>query len=84
MLSSYQIFQFLYLLLPIAVVTFFTVSLVRYFTAKNKNKKAPGSYTAEEMNARKLSLVFSSIILGIILFSVLCLFGLLMMAVSYM
>lgn len=84
MFYSYQIFQLLFLLLPIAVVSFFAVSLVRYCIARSKNKKSPDFYSAKEMHKRMLMLVFSSIILGIIVFSVLCVLCLLMFALSFM
>ena len=80
---SYLI-SILYYLIPAAAITFFVGSLISYFKAKNKNKQVPGTYSAEQMKTRKICLIASSVIAGLLLIVVLAFIGLLMMAVAFM
>ena len=80
---SYLI-SILYYLIPAAAITFFVGSLISYFIAKKKNKQVPGTYSAEQMNTRKICLIASSVIAGLLLIVVLAFIGLLMMAVAFM
>ena len=78
------IISVLYYLIPAAAISLFVGSLLSYCTAKSKNKKAPGTYSAEQMRARKIFLIVSSVIAGLLLLVVLAFIGLLMMAVAFM
>ena len=80
---SYLI-SILYYLIPAAAITFFVGSLISYFIAKNKNKQVPGTYSEEQMKTRKICLIASSVIAGLLLIVVLAFIGLLMMAVAFM
>jgi len=74
----------LYYLIPAAAISFFIGSLLAYFTAKHKNKRAPGTYTDAQIKSRKVCLVVSSVIAGILAVVVLAFIGLLMMAIAFM
>ena len=74
----------LYYLIPAAAITFFVGSLISYFMAKSKNKQVPGTYSAEQMKTRKICLIVSAVIAGILAVVVLAFIGLLMMAVAFM
>lgn len=64
--------------LPIGAIVFFIVSLVRYlFGRKN-------SCEAQEMKRRKILLVISSVIMGVLVASILGIIALLYMAIAYM
>ena len=78
------IVSILYYLIPVSAAVFFFVSIFRYVLAKRKNKKMPGSYTPEQMKSRKICLIVSSVIAGILALVVLAFIGLLMMAVAFM
>lgn len=52
--------------IPIAAIVFFIVSLILYFSAKNKNKQAPGTYSESQMKNRKTLLTISSAIAGVL------------------
>lgn len=56
----------LFYLIPVAAIVFFIVSIIRYFSAKNKNKKAPESYSESQMKNRKTLLTISSAIAGVL------------------
>lgn len=56
----------LFFLIPIAAIVFFVVSIILYFSAKNKNKQAPDSFSESQMKTRKTLLTISSVIAGIL------------------
>ncbi len=79
------IFSYLLLfLLPLAIVVFFTISLVLYIIARRTNKKTPGRYNDVQMQTRKLCLIFSSVLLGLLIFAISFIFSLFFMAISFM
>lgn len=80
---SYLI-SILYYLIPVAAIAFFLGSLIAYLIAKNKNKRAPGTYSDAQIKSRKICLIVSGVIAGILLAVVLAFIGLLMMAVAFM
>lgn len=80
---SYLI-SILYYLIPAAAFTFFVGSLISYFIAKNTNKRTPGTYSDNQIQSRKICLIVSSVIAGILAVVVLAFIGLLMMAVAFM
>ncbi len=67
---------------PVAAVIFLVVSIVRYFVAKDKNKKVPDTYSENQMNIRKALLKISAAIAGV-LAAVVIGFGLLTLLVAY-
>ena len=74
----------LYYIIPAAALLFFIVSLARWRDAKEQNKRTPGTYSEEEMKSRKICLIVSSVIAGMMAAVVLAFMGLLMMAVAFM
>ena len=78
------IISYLYYIIPAAAVLLFGISLFRYCYAKHKNKRSPGTYTDAQMKSRKVWLIVSSVVAGILAVVVLAFIGLLMMAVAFM
>ena len=78
------IISYLYYIMPAAAVLLFGISLFRYCYAKHKNKRTPGTYSEEQMKSRKIFLIVSSVIAGILVVVALAFIGLLMMAVAFM
>ncbi len=78
------IISYLYYIIPAAAVLLFGISLFRYCYAKHKNKRTPGTYSEEQMKSRKIFLIVSSVIAGILAVVVFAFIGLLMMAVAFM
>lgn len=74
----------LYYIIPLFAVLFFSVSLFRYLYAKQKNKRTPGRYSDAQIKSRKVCLIVSSVVAGILAVVVLVFIGLLMMAVAFM
>lgn len=70
--------------LPVAIVIFFIVSLVRFMAAKSKNRKAEGTFSAEEMKKRKVTLIVASILAAALLLFIIGLIALMFLAVAYM
>jgi len=74
----------LYYLIPLAALVFFGISLFRYCYAKHRNKRNPGTYFESELKIRKIWLIVSSVIVGLMAIVVGGFIGLLLMAVAYM
>ncbi len=74
----------LYLAVPILSFIAFVITLVLYLSGRHKNKKAPGSVSSQSMKQRKILLIVSSVVLGILLLIVLGFMGLLLLAVAFM
>ncbi len=74
----------LYLAVPTLALFFFAATLTLYLTARRKNKKIPGSVSAVSLKNRKLWLIVSSIVLGVMLLVVLGFMGLLLLSVAFM
>lgn len=55
---------FIYIV-PLALLSFFGISLFRFLYAKNKNKKVPDTYSKKEIKKRKITLIVVSIINGV-------------------
>ncbi len=70
--------------IPLFVTVFWIVSLVLYVGARRKVKRSPGAVPKEILDKRKLLLVISSVLAGVLLVIVLGFVGLLYMAVAYM
>lgn len=76
--------QFIFYGIPIAALWFFFSSLYRYLSAKRKNKTEPDSFSVEEMKKRKLLLIVSSVIAGVLVAVVVAFAILLFSAVAFM
>ncbi len=76
--------EILFYLIPIGSVAFFIVSLVAFCTSKNANKRSPGSYTEKQLKTRKILLIISSIIMGVMVAVVVGLMALLFIGIAYM
>jgi len=74
----------LYFGIPIAALVFFAVSLFLYCHGRHRNKVIPSTVPAEKMHTRKICLIISSVIAGILAAVVLGIAALLMLAVAFM
>lgn len=74
----------LYYIIPLFAVLFFGISLFRYHYAKFQNKRKPGTYSEAQIKSRKIWLIVSAVVAGILAVVVLAFIGLLMMAVAFM
>ena len=74
----------LYFGIPIAALVFFAVSLFLYCHGRHRNKVSPGTVPAEKLHTRKICLIISSVIAGILAAVVLGIAALLMLAVAFM
>ena len=79
-----RLLSYIFFLIPIAFFAFFAVSLIMFLVAKSKNKKVPGTYTESQIKGRKIMLVISAVIAGVLLAVIVALTILLYMAVAYM
>ncbi len=79
-----NLLSYIFYLIPLAFFVFFAVSLILFLTAKAKNKKAPGTYTKSQIQTRKIMLIISAVIAGVLLAVIISLIALLYMAVAYM
>ena len=70
--------------IPIGVLAFFIVSLVRFCRGRKANKLAPNTFSPEEMRLRKTTLIVASVIMGVLAAVVIGLTVLLFMAVAFM
>jgi len=80
----FDIVEVLYYLIPASALIFFAVSLLCYLRAKSKNRRVPGTYSEKQMKTRRICLIISSVIAGIMAVVVIGFIGLLMMAVAFM
>ncbi len=71
-------------LIPVLFLAFFIVSLVLYISAVSKNKMVPGLYTKPQLTARKVLLIVSACLAGLMLTYVIAIFALMFMALAYM
>lgn len=74
----------LFFLIPVAFFVFFIVSLILFLVAKSKNKKSPGTFSASQIKTRKILLIVSGSIAGILLAVIVALAVLLATAIAYM
>ena len=80
----FYLIQALYFILPAASVVFFAVSLVRFLTARRKNKRIPGTFSEQQMKNRQICLVISSVIAGLFVLVIAAFAVLLFMAIAFM
>lgn len=69
---------------PIGTIIFFVVSLVLFLTARSENKHNPGAFSVQQIQTRKILLIVSSVITGVVLAVAIGLIALLYMALAYM
>lgn len=76
--------EFLYFAIPAAAIIFFVVSLCLYLAAKKQNKRQPGSVSLQTLKSRKIMLIVSSVIAGVLAAIVIAFIALMFMAVAFM
>ena len=77
-------FGFFLILIITLIPLLWGLCLYRFVSAKKKNKKAPGTFSDDEIKFRKISMIILSVILGFFVLIVLGLIILLNLAVAYM
>ena len=81
---GYILSQILFYGITLGALAFFVVSLVRFCGGRKANRLTPGAVPAEEMRVRKIMLVVSSVIVGLLAAVVIGFTVLLYMAVAFM
>lgn len=76
--------EIIYYAIPAAAVLFFFISLFRYLSGRHRNRRQPGSVSEQSMRTRRILLIISSVIAGILVAFVAALIALMMLAVAYM
>lgn len=76
--------QFLYFAIPVAAILFFIVSLCLFLSARKQNKLQPSSVSDQALRKRKIMLIVSSVIAGVLAAIVIAFIALLYMAVAFM
>lgn len=69
---------------PIYSVLWFAVALYRFCIAKHRIRHGRQQYSDAEMKRRKMQLIISSVLFGIVALIALALMGLLMLAIAFM
>lgn len=80
----FDVVEALYYLIPAAVLFGFFVSLIRYLHAGRKNRRFPGTYSAQQMRVRRIWLLLTGIAAGVLLAVVAAFALLLAIAIAYM
>ena len=70
--------------LPIFSVLWFAVALYRFLIAKHRIKHGRQQYSDADMKRRKVQLIVSSVLFGIVAVIAVSLLGLLLLAVAFM
>ncbi|MBQ4036491.1 MAG: hypothetical protein IJC84_00015 [Clostridia bacterium] len=77
-------FGFFLILIITLIPLLWGLCLYRFVSAKKKNKKAPGTFSDDDIKSRKISMIILSVILGFFVLIVIGLIILLNLAVAYM
>ncbi len=75
---------FAFLSVPVIAIIYFIISLVRYQSAKKKNKQTPDTYNKEEIKTRKKHLIISSCVAGILFAIIIAFVCLFFIGIAYM
>ena len=59
------LYDILFFGIPAVVFVGFVISLIRFVSARSKNKKMPGTYSDNEIKKRKIMLIILSVIIGV-------------------
>lgn len=78
------LYDILFFAIPLAILGFFAVSLIRYLSARKQERELPGSIPPQDMKTRKVLLIISAVIAGALVAMVIGLIALLYMAVAFM
>ena len=70
--------------LPIGLLGMFITSICMYCIAKHRNKKAPGTYSDNQIRRRLVFLIVSSIIFGVFAMFVLGVIVMFSVAIAFM
>ena len=78
------IFYLVVYVLPVALLSMFVTSICMYSLAKRRNKKAPGTYSDQQVRRRLVFLIVSSVIFGVFAMFVIGVIVLFSMAIAFM
>ena len=71
-------------MIPAAVFIFFVVSLAEFCMARNANKENPEAHSKEQMTAKKMRLIISSVLLALLVAAFLVFMVVVFMSIPYM
>ncbi len=74
----------LFFAIPAAVFIFFVVCLICFLLAKRKNKLHPDTYSAAQISTRKVLLIISATMLGMMLAMIISIMIVFMSAIAFM
>ena len=74
----------IFMLIPLIIIAFFAIALVRYIHGKRLRKKAPDLITHRQLRNRLIMLVVASVLLGLLACIVIGFIILLYTAVAFM
>ena len=74
----------IFLSLPVVLITLWIISLCRFISAKNKNKTAPNTFSADEIKSRRIAMIVLSIVVGALVAIVIGIISLLFLALTFM
>lgn len=77
-------FGFFLILIITLIPLLWGLCLYHFVSAKKKNKKAPGTFSDDDIKSRKISMIILSVIFGFFVLIVIGLIILLNLAVAYM
>lgn len=77
-------FGFFLILIITLIPLLWGLCLYHFVSAKKKNKKAPGTFSDDDIKSRKISMIILSVILGFFVLIAIGLIILLNLAVAYM
>lgn len=78
------LYDFLFLGVPAILIVLFFVSLFLYVSAKQQNRKAPGTVPPEVLKRRKIFLIVFAVIAGVIVVVFAGVAALLFLAIAFM
>lgn len=78
------LYDILFFAVPTILIVLFGISLYRYISARNQNRAVPGTYSDAEIKNRKMMLLVTAVIAGVLAVVVIGFIVILFMAVAFM
>ena len=77
-------FSALFFGIPVAATVFFVVCLCRYLVLKHQARVESGNLNGEDLKRRKILLIVSAVIFGVVMTVAISFVALLILAIAYM
>lgn len=78
------VYDILFFAIPAVLLTLLGISIYRYVSAKKKNQKTPGAFSPNVLITRKIIMIITAVITGVLLIIVIGFILLLLFAVAFM